>query len=97
MVEEAGRLGALGPARPGRVAQRVEDPAQADDDAEHARRDADDLGEAPLQLALADAGERAQRRERDPAFARQQALDAALDRGIAAAFAWRRSAPRRSG
>ena len=86
MVEEAGRLGALGPARPGLVAQGVEDAAQADDDAEHAWRDADDLGEAPLQLSLADAGERAQCRERDPAFARQQARDAALDRAIAAAL-----------
>ena len=93
MVEEAGRLRAFGPARPGRIAQGVEHAAQADDDGEHAWRDADDLGEAPLQLALADAGDRAQCRQRDPAFARKQPLDAELDRVIAAAV--HRGDPRR--
>ena len=89
MVEEAGRLGALGPGRPRRVAQRFEDAAQPDDDAEHARRDADDLGEAALQLALAEPGERAQLGERDAAFAGEDAVDAGLDRGVAATIAQR--------
>ena len=87
--KKPGRLRALGPRRPRCVTQRVEDPAQADHDGERARRDADDLGEAPLQLALADTGERAQLGERDAAVAREQPLDAALDVGVAAAFAQR--------
>ena len=61
--------------------------AQPDDDAEHAWRDADDLGEAALQLALAEAGERAQLGERDSTFARQDALDAGFDCDVAAAVA----------